>query len=92
MQSIQQMNAMRRELRASLQQYGSQVLEEVSVNAVKASGETRLADAELVLSTGQRLRAIADKVVAEGERNKERYAAARAKLEQARQIVTDRPI
>jgi len=92
MQSIQQMNAMRRELRASLQQYGSQVLEDVSVNAVKAAGETRLADADLVLGTAQRLRAIADKVVAEGERNKERYAEARAKLEQARQIVTDRPI
>ncbi|TAY89723.1 Toxic anion resistance protein (TelA) [Rhizobium leguminosarum] len=92
MQSIQQMNAMRRELRASLQQYGSQVLEDVSVNAVKAAGETRLADADLVLSTAQRLRDIADKVVAEGERNKERYAAARVKLEQARQIVTDRPI
>ena len=92
MQSIQQMNAMRRELRASLQQYGSEVLEDVSVNAVKAAGETRLADADLVLSTAQRLRDIADKVVAEGERNKERYAAARVKLEQARQIVTDRPI
>ncbi len=92
MQSIQQINAMRRELRASLQQYGSQVLEDVSVNAVKAAGETRLADADLVLGTAQRLRAIADKVVAEGERNKERYAAARTKLEQARQIVTARPI
>ncbi|EJB05487.1 hypothetical protein Rleg9DRAFT_4371 [Rhizobium leguminosarum bv. trifolii WSM597] len=92
MQSIQQMNAMRRELRASLQQYGSQVLEDVSVNSVKAAGETRLADADLVLGTAQRLRDIADKVVAEGERNKERYAAARTKLEQARQIVTDRPI
>ena len=92
MQSIQQMNAMRRELRASLQQYGLQVLEDVSVNAVKASGETRLADADLVLGTAQRLRAIADKVVAEGERNKQRYAEARVKLEQARQIVTNRPI
>lgn len=92
MQSIQQINAMRRELRASLQQYGSQVLEDVSVNAVKAAGETRLADADLVLGTAQRLRAIADKVVAEGERNKERYAAARTKLEQARQIVIARPI
>jgi len=92
MQSVQQMNAMRRELRASLQQYGLQVLEDVSVGAAKASGETRLADADLVLGTAQRLRVIADKVVAEGQRNKERYAAARAKLEQARQIVTDRPI
>ena len=92
MQSIQQINAMRRDLRASLQQYGSQVLEDVSVNAVKAAGETRLADADLVLGTAQRLRAIADKVVAEGERNKERYAAARIKLEQARQIVIARPI
>ena len=92
MQSVQQMNAMRRELRASLQQYGLQVLEDVSVGAAKASGETRLADADLVLATAQRLRVIADKVVAEGQRNKERYAAARAKLEQARQIVTDRPI
>ncbi|MBX5172008.1 Toxic anion resistance protein (TelA) [Rhizobium sp. NZLR1b] len=92
MQSIQQMNTMRRELRASLQHYGSEVLEDVSVNSVRAAGETRLADADLVLGTAQRLRNIADKVVAEGERNKERYAAARAKLEQARQIVTDRPI
>jgi hypothetical protein len=92
MQSVQQMNAMRRELRASLQQYGLKVLEDVSVGAAKASGETRLADADLVLGTAQRLRMIADKVLAEGQRNKERYAAARAKLEQARQIVTDRPI
>ena len=92
MQSVQQMNAMRRELRASLQHYGLQVLEEVSVNAAKASGETRLADAELVLGTAKRLRAIADKVVAEGQRNKHRYAAARLKLEEARQVVVDRPI
>ncbi|MDE1995939.1 MAG: Toxic anion resistance protein (TelA), partial [Rhizobiaceae bacterium] len=92
MQSVQQMNELRRELRTSLQHYGLQVLEDVSVNAAKASGETRLADAELVLGTAQRLRAIADKVVAEGERNKQRYAAARVKLEQARQLVVDRPI
>lgn len=92
MQSVQQMNTMRRELRASLQQYGLQVLDEVAVNSVKAAGEARLADAELVLGTAQRLRTIADKVVAEGERNKDRYAAARAKLEQARRLVIDRPI
>jgi len=92
MQSVQQMNEMRRELRTSLQNYGLQVLEDVSVGAAKASGETRLADAELVLGTAERLRMIADKVVAEGERNRARYAEARAKLEQARQIVTDRPI
>lgn len=92
MQSIQQMNEMRRELRASLQQYGLDVLEDVSVNAARVSGETRLADADMVLGAAQRLRAIADKVVVEGEKNKDRYAAARAKLEQARQLVTDRPI
>ena len=92
MQSVQQMNAMRRELRASLQQYGLQVLDDVAVGAAKASGEARLADAELVLGTAKRLRSIADKVMAEGQRNKERYAAARSKLEQARQIVSDRPI
>nr|WP_246802315.1 toxic anion resistance protein [Rhizobium leucaenae] len=92
MQSIQQMNEMRRELRSSLQRYGLQVLEDVSMNAAKASGETRLADADLVLETAQRLRSIADKVLAEGEQNKQRYSAARAKLEQARQLVTDRPI
>ena len=92
MQSIQQMNEMRRELRSSLQRYGLQVLEDVSMNAAKASGETRLADADLVLETAQRLRSIADKVLAEGEQNKQRYSAARAKLEQARQLVTDRLI
>ncbi|WP_244484675.1 hypothetical protein [Rhizobium sp. Root149] len=68
------------------------VLEDVSVSATKASGDNRLADAELVLGTAKRLRSIADKVVAEGEKNKQRYAAARAKLEEARAIVTDRPI
>lgn len=92
MQSIQQMNEMRRELRASLQQYGLEVLNDVSVNAARASGENRLADAELVLGTAQRLRSIADKVIAEGEKNKQRYAEARVKLEQARSIVTDRSI
>ncbi len=92
MQSIQQMNEMRRELRASLQRYGMDVLEDVSVNGARASGENRLADAELVLATSQRLRSIADKVVAEGEKNKQRYAEARAKLEQARALVTERPI
>ncbi|WP_200863970.1 toxic anion resistance protein [Asticcacaulis sp. AC466] len=91
-QSVQQMNLMRRELRASLQGYGLDVLESVSVDAVKASGEARLADADLVLGAAQRLRVIADKVVAEGERNKQRYAAARVKLEQARQLAVDRPI
>jgi hypothetical protein len=91
-QSVQQMNALRRELRASLQGYGLDVLETVSVDAAKASGEARLADADLVLGAAQRLRVIADKVVAEGERNKERYATARARLEQARQLAVDRPI
>ncbi|MFT4180520.1 MAG: Toxic anion resistance protein (TelA) [Rhizobium sp.] len=92
MQSIQQMNEMRRELRASLQRYGLEVLNDVSVNAARASGENRLADAELVLATAQRLRSIADKVVAEGEKNNQRYAQARIKLEQARKLVTDRAI
>lgn len=91
-QSVQQMNVMRRELRASLQGYGLDVLEKVSVDAAKASGEARLADADLVLGAARRLRAIADKVVAEGELNKQRYAAARAKLEQARQLAVERPI
>lgn len=91
-QSVQQMNLMRRELRASLQGYGLDVLENVSVDAAKASGEARLADADLVLGAAQRLRVIADKVLAEGERNKQRYAAARLKLEQARQLTVDRPI
>lgn len=92
MKSVQQINAMRRELRASLQQYGLQVLEDVSVASAKAAGEARQSDAELVLATAQRLRAISDKVVAEGDRNHERYAVARAKLEQARQLVVERPI
>ncbi|TQX85957.1 MULTISPECIES: toxic anion resistance protein [Rhizobium] len=92
MQSIQQMNDMRRQLRSSLQKYGMNVLEDVSVNAARASGENRLEDAELVLGTAQRLRAIADKVVAEGDKNKQRFAEARSKLEQARALVTDRPI
>jgi hypothetical protein len=92
MKSVQQMNAMRRDLRASLQQYGLDVLEDVSVSATKASGEARLADADLVLGAAQRLRSIADKVVVEGQRNKERYAAARSKLEQARQLTVERPI
>lgn len=92
MQSIQQMNEMRRELRSSLQQYGMDVLSDVSIKAARSSGKNRLADAELVLGTAQRLRAIADKVVAEGEKNKQRYAEARSKLEQARSLITDRPI
>ncbi|MBZ5762563.1 Toxic anion resistance protein (TelA) [Rhizobium sp. VS19-DR104.2] len=92
MQSIQQMNDMRRQLRSSLQRYGMNVLEDVSVNAARASGENRLEDAELVLGTAQRLRAIADKVVAEGDKNKQRFAEARSKLEKARALVTDRPI
>lgn len=91
MQSIQQMNDMRRELRSSLQKYGMDVLENVSVTAARASGENRLADADLVLGTAQRLRSIADKVVAEGEKNKQRYAEARSKLEQARLLTTHRP-
>lgn len=91
-QSVQQMNVMRRELRASLQGYGLDVLDKVSVDAAKASGEARLADADLVLGAAQRLRVIADKVVAEGELNKQRYATARQKLEQARQLAVDRPI
>jgi Toxic anion resistance protein (TelA) len=91
-QSVQQMNAMRRELRASLQNYGLNVLEDVSVGAAKSSGEARLADADLVLGVAKRLRVIADRVVAEGEKNKQRYSAARAKLEQARQLSVERPI
>jgi len=65
---------------------------ELIASGEDVEGEARLADADLVLGAAQRLRVIADKVVAEGELNKQRYATARAKLEQARQRAVDRPI
>lgn len=87
-QTVQIMNQERRELRKSLQNHSNDLLEEVSVSAEKNKGIHRLEDAEQLLDIAKRIDTIYTKVEEENKNNKQRFADARAKLAEAKAIVT----
>lgn len=87
-QSVQIMNAQRRELRRALQGHSTQLLDEVAVNAEKTKGTNRLEDAEQLLDIAKRIDTIAKKVDEEAKINKQRFADARAKLAEAKAVVS----
>lgn len=86
--SLQQLNAMRRQLRADLQKYSLQQLETVAVDATKSAADARLEDAKLLGEMATALGNISSKVDAEREKNKEKAATARSMLVQAQQAVS----
>lgn len=85
--SLQQLNTMRRQLRADLQKYSISQLEEVAVNATTSAADARLEDAKLLVGIATALGQIASKVEAEREKNKAKHAAARDLLLQAQEAV-----
>lgn len=85
--SLQQLNTMRRQLRADLQKYSISQLEEVAVNATASAADARLEDAKLLVGIATALGRIAGKVEAEREKNEAKHAAARELLVQAQEAV-----
>lgn len=86
--SLQQLNTLRRQLRADLQKYSLQQLETVAVDATKSAADARLEDARLLGEMATALGSISSKVEAEREKNKAKAASARALLVEAQQAVT----
>lgn len=87
-QTVQMMNHQRRELRKSLQNHGTNLLEEVSVNAEKNKGLNRLEDATQLLDIANRVSTIFTKIEAETNENKNRFAEAKEKLVAAKELIT----
>lgn len=86
--SLQQLNTLRRQLRADLQKYSLQQLETVAVDATKSAADARLEDARLLGEMATALGSISTKVDAEREKNKVKAAQARAMLVEAQQAVS----
>lgn len=85
--SLQQLNTMRRQLRADLQKYSIAQLEQVATEATTSAADARLEDAKLLVGIATALGQIAGKVEAEREKNKAKHAAARELLLQAQEAV-----
>lgn len=85
--SLQQLNTLRRQLRAELQKYSLQQLETVAVDATRSAADARLEDARLLGEMAAALGNISVKVDAEREKNRAKAGAARAMLVQAQQAV-----
>lgn len=86
-QTVQMMNQQRRELRKALQTHGTNLLEEVSVNAEKSRGIARAEDANQLLDIATKVSSIHSKIEAESKANKARYAEARKKLIDAKTLI-----
>ena len=86
--SLQQLNALRRQLRADLQKYSLQQLESVAVEATSSAAQARLDDAVLLSEMATALGNIAARVEAEREKNQLKTAQVRATLAQAQQAVS----
>ncbi|AXF86493.1 hypothetical protein DTO96_102247 [Ephemeroptericola cinctiostellae] len=85
--SLQQLNTMRRELRADLQKYSLQQLETVAVDATRSAADAQLENAQLLLGVATTLGNISNKVDAERQKNVSKIASTRALLKQVQQTV-----
>ncbi len=85
--SLQQLNTLRRQLRADLQQYSLQQLETVAVDASRSAADARLEDAKLLGEMATTLGNISGKVDAERAKNTVKAATARTMLVQAQQAI-----
>lgn len=85
--SLQQLNSMRRELRADLQKYSLQQLETVAVDATRSATDAQLENAQLLLGVANTLGGISDKVDAERQKNVTKIAQTRELLKQVQKTV-----
>ena len=85
--SLQQLNVMRRELRADLQKYSLQQLETVSVDATRSAADAQLENAQLLLGVATTLGNISNKVDAERQKNVTKITNTRELLKQVQQTV-----
>jgi len=79
--TVQGMSDQRRQLRDSLSTHGTNLLEKTSVAAAEAQGNNRLADAQKLLATTQRVVEIRKKVEDANKANEAKFAEARVALE-----------
>ncbi len=86
--SLQQLNDMRRQLRADLQKYSIKQLEEVSVHATTSAADARLEDAKILSGIAKALGDISNKVDVERQKNIGKHEAARALLLDVQQAVS----
>ncbi|TDR27743.1 toxic anion resistance protein [Hydromonas duriensis] len=86
--SLQQLNNMRRELRADLQKYSLQQLEGVAVDATRSAADAQLENAQLLLGVAQTLGHISEKVDAERQQNVVKIANTRALLKQVQEEIS----
>lgn len=87
--SVQELNSLRRELRAKLQAYGLDLLEDTAVTAAGVQSKAALDAAQLVRISGDRLKVIAGKIAEQERLNESRRIEARTALEAARRAVAD---
>jgi hypothetical protein len=81
------MNQQRRDLRKALQAHGTNLLEEVSVTAERSKGISRMEDATQLLDIATKVSTIYTKIETESKENKNRYAEARKKLVDAKNLI-----
>lgn len=86
-QSLLAMNDERRKLNDKLNQHATNQLGQVAQQAAAQQGIHRLEDAKRLLETATALKSISDKVKAETEANKVRFAEARTNLAQVKQLL-----
>lgn len=86
-QSVQSINAERRNLRDQLQTHGTNLLGTVAVNAAQAQGQNRVDDAKKLLEFATNVNSIAKKVEDEKKQNQVRFTEARANLLAVKKLI-----
>ncbi len=86
-QSVQAINAERRQLRDKLQTHGTNLLGTVAVNAANAQGQNRVDDAKKLLEFATNVNSIAKKVEDEKKQNQVRFTEARANLLAVKKLI-----
>jgi len=90
-QSVQALNAARRELRATLEKHSTSVLGTVATTAAKMQGDNRLEDAQLLSALVTSLKQIGASVEQEHKLNEQKFADARTKLVEAQKALSEIP-
>jgi hypothetical protein len=85
--SVQGINDQRRQLRDKLQSYGTQMLGNVALAAVKAQGQNRIEDATKLLDFATKVQQISKVISDEEKQNLTRYGEARTKLNEVKKLM-----
>jgi len=86
-QSVQAINAERRQLRDKLQTHGTNLLGQTAVAAAQAQGQNRVDDAKKLLEFATNVNGIAKKVEDEKKLNQTRFAEARTNLLAVKKLI-----